>query len=66
MDGLAIVESTGAIPENVAFAIQWAQMEAFLENEGIAPSRERSTQPLSATDIAALARQVTVSIDCAQ
>jgi hypothetical protein len=66
LDSLKIANATGTIPENVGFAIQWAQIRAFLEGEDVSPAREQSKTSLSSTDIADLARLVTVPVDCAQ
>jgi S1-C subfamily serine protease len=66
LDSLKIATTTGIIPENVGFAIQWAQIRAFLEEENITPTREQSKTPLPSRDVAAIARLVTVAVDCAQ
>jgi hypothetical protein len=66
LNSLKIADATGTIPENGGFAIQWAQIEAFLEGEDVKPTREQSKTPLSPSDIADIARLVTVSVDCAQ
>jgi S1-C subfamily serine protease len=66
LDSLRIADATGAIPENVGFAIQWAQIKAFLESEDVTPAREQSKTTLSSSDIASFARLVTVAVDCKQ
>jgi S1-C subfamily serine protease len=64
LDALHIASVTGAIPENVGFAIQWAQIEAFFESEGFKASRDKSQTNLSSSDIVSLAQMATVSVDC--
>jgi S1-C subfamily serine protease len=64
LDALHVASVTGAIPENVGFAIQWAQIKAFLETEDVTATREQSKISLSSSDIASFAQLVTVSVDC--
>lgn len=66
LDALEVVQESGSIPENVGFAIQWAQIRAFLESEGVTPARDSSTSPLPSSDVARIAKQMTVAVDCAQ
>jgi S1-C subfamily serine protease len=66
LDGLEMVKESGSIPENVGFAIQWAQVRAFLESEGVSPVRETSSSPLPSSDVAHIAKQITVAVDCAR
>ena len=53
-------------PENVGFAIQWAQVRAFLEIEGVNPSRASSDSALPSSDVARIAKQITVAVECTQ
>jgi hypothetical protein len=66
LDALEMVKESGNIPENVGFAIQWAQVRAFLESEGVSPARETSNSPLPSSDVARIAKQITVAVDCTQ
>jgi S1-C subfamily serine protease len=66
LDALEVVQESGSIPENVGFAIQWAQIRAFLESEGVTPARDSSTSPLPSSDVARIAQQIAVAVDCTQ
>jgi len=66
LDALEMVKESGSIPENVGFAIQWAQIRAFLESEGVSPARDTSNSPLPSSEVARIAKQITVAVDCTQ
>ncbi len=59
--GIAVV--TGVIPENLSYAVKASVVRLFLETKGL--SYESGTgKPLSSTDLANAARNVTVKIEC--
>ena len=66
LDAVEMVHATGIVPENIGFAIQWAQIRAFLESEGVTSARERSKVSLSSNEIAKIAQQITTAIDCSE
>jgi S1-C subfamily serine protease len=64
LDALRMAEEQSTVPENVGFAIQWAQVRAFLESEGVNPAREKSEFQLELTDVARIAKEITVPVNC--
>lgn len=66
LDALQVARATGDVPQNVNFAVHWAEVQAFLGEEGVRYRREPSTHPERTRDIAATATQIAVAIDCAK
>lgn len=64
LDVLAIARFTGDVPQNVNFAVHWADVRAFLDSEGIPYLKGPSLATTRNRDIATSARQFTVAIDC--
>lgn len=60
------LKETGEVPENIGFAIQWPQINAFMETAGVTPAREHSGGAMPSTEIAGIARAVSVAIVCTQ
>jgi S1-C subfamily serine protease len=66
LDGLKVAQRTGDIPQNVNFAVHWAEIRAFLDQERIDYRRTASSDRLDTSTIAAEAGQFTVGIDCSE
>jgi hypothetical protein len=66
LDAVAVARATGDVPQNVNFAVHWAEVRAFLDEEGVQYRRETSSHPATQSDVAAIARRISVSIDCTE
>jgi S1-C subfamily serine protease len=66
LDALQVARVTGDVPQNVNFAVHWAEVQAFLGEEGVQYRKEPSTHIERTRDIAAAATQIAVAIDCAK
>jgi S1-C subfamily serine protease len=66
LDALQVARATGDVPQNVNFAVHWAEVRAFLGEEGVQFRKEPSTHAERTRDIAATATQIAVAIDCAK
>lgn len=66
LDTLRVARAIGDIPQNVNFAIRWSEVRAFLDEEGVPYRKTTSQQSLSTPDVAALARRMSVLIDCTE
>jgi S1-C subfamily serine protease len=66
LDALQVARVTGDVPQNVNFAVHWAEVQAFLGEEGVQYRKEPSTHIERTRDIAATATQIAVAIDCAK
>jgi len=64
LDDLNTMRSTGAIPQNVNFALKTDVARTFLDSQGIGYQTARSEQKLSAADVGEIARPSTVKIEC--
>ena len=64
LDALEVLRVTGDIPQNVNFAVHWASVRSFIDEQGIAYSRRVSQHINKTADVAALASQISVAIDC--
>jgi peptidyl-prolyl cis-trans isomerase A (cyclophilin A) len=63
---LQMVKLTGAIPENINFAIKESVARSFLEAHGVEYLTASSTRKLETADIAEQAGKFTVRIECRQ
>jgi S1-C subfamily serine protease len=66
LDALKMARSTGDVPQNVNFAVSWAVVRAFLDEEGIAYNRAPSGKPLETSVITERAKQFSVAIECSE
>ena len=64
LDAIKIARSTGDIPQNVNFAVSAGTARAFLDAEGIPYETAPSDPALAPTEVAAVARKFTVSVEC--
>lgn len=61
---VAMATATGAIPENINFAIKASVARAFMEANGVTYQLARSDKPLSTAEIGDAARKYTGSVTC--
>ena len=66
LDALEIARLTGDVPQNVNFAIQWAEVKAFLHAESVAYVEVPSVRSYEASSVAERAKSFTVAIECRQ
>jgi hypothetical protein len=66
LDAMRVQNYTGDIPQNVNFAIKADTAKYFLDSRGIRYETARSEQQMSTADVADLASQFTVYIECRQ
>jgi len=64
LDAVKIAQATGDIPENVNFAVQLSEVRRFLDDNHIPYTRRSSVVRSQTADIAALAKQFSVAIEC--
>ncbi len=64
LDALKLAQRTGRLPQNVNFAVSGATVRKFLDTHKIDYKVAGSAKTLSSVDIAARARDFTVSIKC--
>ena len=65
LDPMLIARLMGDIPQNVNFAVHWAELRAFLDQEGVEYGRATSN-PSQGHDIAQEARRFSVAIECTE
>jgi S1-C subfamily serine protease len=66
LDAVKITQITGDIPQNVNFAVHWAEVRAFLDEQGIQYRKSPSERAMTTANIAAVATRMSVAIDCAE
>lgn len=66
LDGLRVASETGALPENVNFAIKLSELRGFLDANGVAYDERASSAPLTAADLAETYAEAVVVIECYQ
>ena len=66
LDALTVARATGAIPQNVNFAVGAGTARAFLDAEGVPYETAPSDASIGADLVAAAARRFTVSVECRQ
>ena len=64
IDAMRIIRDTGAIPQNVNFAVSAGTVRAFLDAEGVPYETAPSDELLESEVVAASARGFTVLIEC--
>lgn len=64
LNGLKVAEATGAIPENINFAIHVELVRALLDKAGVKYQTSAATEPLPTPTIAAEALKYTVAVQC--
>lgn len=66
LNALKVVRITGDVPQNVNFAVHWTAVRAFLDEQGIPYRKDGSQRPISTHDVAAVASQMSVALDCSE
>jgi S1-C subfamily serine protease len=64
LDAVRVAQITGDVPQNVNFAVHWAEVRAFLDDAGVLYRKEISQHPTTTRSTAAVATQVAVAIEC--
>lgn len=64
LDAVKVAQVTGDVPQNVNFAVHWAEVRAFLDDAGVPYRKELSQHATTTRSIAAAATQVAVAIEC--
>jgi S1-C subfamily serine protease len=64
LDAVKVAQLTGDVPQNVNFAVHWAEVRAFLDDAGVPYRKEISQHVTTTRSIAAAATQVAVAIEC--
>jgi hypothetical protein len=64
LDVLKFARATGNVPQNVNFAVRWDAARAFLDEQAVPYRKETSQRVLSTHEVAALASDMSVALDC--
>jgi len=64
LDAVKVAQVTGDVPQNVNFAVHWAEVRAFLDDAGVPYRKEVSQHPTTTRSTAAAATHVAVAIEC--
>jgi uncharacterized protein len=64
LNGMVLAVATGAVPQNVNFAVKVAIVRNFLDSHDITYAHAASARELPAADVGDLARKFTVRIEC--
>jgi len=64
LDVLKVASVIGNVPQNVNFAVHWAAVRAFLDKQAVPYRKETSQRVLSTREVAALASDMSVPLDC--
>lgn len=64
LNALAMMKSTGDVPQNINFAIKAGVAESFLEANGIEYQTAPSGRSLAASDVGSRAKQFTLKLEC--
>jgi hypothetical protein len=64
LNAAKIMQVTGAVPQNVNFALKVSVMKTFLDSSGVAPEYSSGGRELSTPDIGERARSFSVLIQC--
>lgn len=64
LDAVRVAQITGDVPQNVNFAVNLAEVRAFLDDAGVPYHKEVSQRSSSTSRIAAAASHVAVAIEC--
>jgi hypothetical protein len=66
LDVLKVASVTGNVAQNVNFAVHWAAVRAFLDAQAVPYRKDISQRALSTREVAALASDMSVALDCYQ
>ena len=66
LDVLKVASVIGNVPQNVNFAVHWATVRAFLDEKAVPYRKETSQRSLTTHEVAALASDMSVALDCYQ
>lgn len=61
---LSVLRATGALPQNINFAIRGESVETFLREHGVTPARAEGARGQSVSAVAAGAQDAVVSVRC--
>lgn len=64
LNGLAVAAATGALPQNVNFAIKTSTAREFVDTHDVRLDTTSSGQGLSAAEVGDVARKFTVKVEC--
>jgi S1-C subfamily serine protease len=64
LDAVKVAQITGDVPQNVNFAVHWAEVRAFLDDAAVPYRKEISQHATTTRSIAAAATQVAIAIEC--
>ncbi|MFT5102304.1 MAG: hypothetical protein ACI9HY_004441 [Planctomycetaceae bacterium] len=65
-NAISVAKVTGDIPQNVNFAIKGILLRSFLDIHGIDYETSSNRAEISSAEVAAMAKQFTVPIECYQ
>jgi S1-C subfamily serine protease len=66
LDALRVAKITGDVPQNVSFAVHWAEVRAFLDERAVAYKQAASSRLAATHDIAAEAKRFSIGIICTE
>jgi len=66
LDVLQAANVTGDVSQNVTFAVHWAEVTAFLDEQAVLYRKAPSQRAIVTRDAAAVASQMSVALDCTQ
>jgi S1-C subfamily serine protease len=64
LDAVRVAQITGDVPQNVNFAVHWAEVRAFLDDSGVPYRKEISQHASTTRSTAAIATKIAVAIEC--
>jgi S1-C subfamily serine protease len=64
LDAVRVAQITGDVPQNVNFAVHWAEVRAFLDDAGVPYRKEISQHAINTRSTAAIATKTSVAIQC--
>lgn len=66
LDVIQVAQLTGDVAQNVNFAVHWAAVRSFLDEQGVRYQREPSQRTSSTSKIAELAAEEVVALECTE
>jgi S1-C subfamily serine protease len=66
LDVIQVAEATGDLAQNVNFAVHWAAVRSFLDEQGVRFRHELSQRRVSTSDVAELASKTSVALECTE
>jgi S1-C subfamily serine protease len=66
LDVLQMARVTGDIAQNVNFAVHWATVRSFLDEQRVHYRKDSSQRPVSTATVAASASRVSVTLECSE